>query len=300
MKLMRVLIFLSLTILCLPDFLYCNNSTKHSLRTIPSNELDQIKLLFEKIFKNEPFAHTLFFDKPISFSSSLSDHYTANQALTHMNIDEYAEHILSGYEPSQIFVKQWAIWEKNKGLFKMSKYLFFKTKVGEIDVVLLVNKQSFESTFNKHLALFQKVLNKPVTAEDLLNEIKKENSDLWDILNHHHGLLGILLGFGKHNAMVFKLRETLEHKLAKISCITLPEYHQDLKNRIEILWNTLKPLDANNDINLTLPYRICFVGDHNHLETAMLEQLYRNNNRKLSEIFSKDDWFEKIITQLCL
>ncbi len=73
--------------------------------------------------------------------------------------------------------------------------------------IFLVNKEAFRHTVSNHLSLFKKAINESITADKLLNELEKEESDLLDVLYHNKALLGILLGFGKQNARLFSKRE---------------------------------------------------------------------------------------------
>jgi len=57
------------------------------------------------------------------------------------------------------------------------------------------------------------VLGHYITADMLLKRLTSHELNLMEALNHHQGLLGILLGYGTHNSLLFYNKKLLFHEI---------------------------------------------------------------------------------------
>jgi hypothetical protein len=262
--------------------------------SIPNKDQLKIKELFNELFKYEEFAYSLFGDKPMSFSDSLLNEYSANQLLEFLSLKDYCQDALENFvEPSEIFKKRWETWKRYRNQFKLKKYLLLDKKRGDQVRIFLINIEAFKQVVNQNINLFKKNINPSISAESLLTQFEYENTDVFDILHHNEGLLGILLGFGKHNAMLFQQREELERK-KKFGVYKL----ENIQNKLNLANTRLKPLRKHDPYIIASINRVCFVADPEHYETIKLRHKYDNLNRKINEIYSRDDWFEQTLIQL--
>ncbi len=264
-----------------------------------SNE-DQLKIknLFRELFKYEEFAYSLYSDKPMSFSDSLLNEYSANQLLEFLSLKDYCQDTLEFFgEPSKLFKKRWETWKKHKSKFKLKGYLLLEKNIGDQRRIFLINIKSFKREVNQNINLFKQKINPNVSADNLITQFEDENTDVFDILHHNVGLLGILLGFGKHNSMLFQYREDLTDNLEKKKKSGI--YKLDsIKNKLNFVNDKLQSLHEHDFYIIASINRVCFAADPEHHETIELKNKYDNLNRKINEIYSRDDWFERTLIQL--
>lgn len=95
--------------------------------------------------------------------------------------------------------------EPQKIIFNSKNFLFkeCKTDSPRYRLVFLVNKRKFIETFNKNRPFFIKVLGQEITAEHLLEEITLSEKHILYSLRFDYSLLGILLGYGQENALLW-------------------------------------------------------------------------------------------------
>ncbi len=97
----------------------------------------------------------------------------------------------------------WENWSKIQSTYVGSKYRFIPDFNQN---VYFINIDLFLSTVAEHQDIFNAILEKPVTGEELLACICDESSPLWQRFKSSHALNGILLGFGIQNAISFERR----------------------------------------------------------------------------------------------
>jgi hypothetical protein len=256
------------------SFLYGIN-VSDELRKIPEVEQTQLKSLFYKILNQDHGAYTLFGDKPVSISGSVE--------LTPW------DNTIEGIPCGGLFWKEWSVWEKHKHLFNPKKYLFFKeqsnNKLVKNSFVFIVKKEEFIKTINKNKRIFEKILDREIVAENILKNIQENKITFLDSIKHNHILLGILLGYGKHNAGLFsrKYRDDFE---TGISC--------DLKKNNKI---HLKPCGDYHYSPLVIK-STHFVADLKHPETRKIQKNFCELRGKISAVYANGDFLEITLRQL--
>jgi hypothetical protein len=73
---------------------------------------------------------------------------------------------------------------------------------------------------------------------------------------------------------------------------------EELKNKLNLANNKLQSLHEHDPYIIASINRVCFVADTEHDETVKLRKKYDNLNRKINEIYSREDWFEQTLIQL--
>lgn len=258
------------------------NSLLHStnivtiLENISDKDKEDINLLFSYLIKKDQFAFTLFGDKPVSFSGYF--------ILTPW------ENIIEQVPAYPNFSKSWQIWEKYKNLFTFKNYLILNEKDDQknckMSHIIIINKKAFLKTIYQHLSLFESILRHKVIPEQLLSDIESGKISFRNSINNNQMLWGILLGYGKHNAILYNRRERdyLNHVMLSSPAL---EY------------STLK-LKGCGDYGF-YPYLIgsvYFVGDLDHPETVALRQKYRKLRGEISAIYAKGDFLEITLSKL--
>ncbi|MDP1608733.1 MAG: hypothetical protein Q8L98_05420 [Chlamydiales bacterium] len=185
------------------------------LAAMPKADKDALNYFFQELIQNDCFGYVLLGEKPLALSTisltvnpfaclweSLPDKEYV--PLLHERFLVYLQEVFS---PSRIKLKKgYEIWRKYEKPFKSQKFSFLyeisETAVHKNVHIYLVNKKNFIKTANENKKDFEFVLNKKISECDLLREAKKR--PLFEILQRHHGLFGILLGYGRNNALSFQ------------------------------------------------------------------------------------------------
>jgi hypothetical protein len=185
------------------------------------------------------------------------------------------------------------IWKKKYPNVDFGKYLFLAKSFGSRTRIVLINKEAFRNTVNKNIDLFRKMIHSKVTADSLLEQMKDEDKKVYDILNGHEALMGILLGFGRHNSLCFEDLDEME------SSNNYLMHTKEFISKREKLNKQLKCFRGQEKLsNIERHGQIGFRADHNHPETKELKEKYNKLCIKTDEIYSRDDWFEKTLRQL--
>jgi hypothetical protein len=173
-----------------------------------------------------------------------------------------------------------------------------KRKIGNSPVIFLINKSDFRKAVNTHIKLFKNLLGEDIDCEIILNQIEQEDSDIREILHRHDCLIGILLGFGKHNSILYEKRENLEKKLNQLNLVQSYQEIQSIKNQLDKLWGVLEFRNDYYTSNVVSGSSIAFVADRKHPESKILEAKYKKQTVRICEVYSKDDWFEKTLQKI--
>ena len=288
-------ILFACTHLCAGEY---KNPTLEIINSIPQQDREEIKSLFKNLFKIHTFAYSLYGDKPMTYGDVCLEGNSLFWTYEICQLDQLYKEILEIYsEPCVLTKKRWEIWKKYNNRFRMKKYLLMEKSIGKRKRIFLINKEAFRKIIDNEIDIFKRIIGKEISSEKLLSEFQSENTNVLDLLNDSEGLLGILLGFGKHNSMLFQKREDILDDLEwkKNSHIYRLE---ELKNKLNLANNKLQSLHEHDPYIIASINRVCFVADTEHDETVKLRKKYDNLNRKINEIYSREDWFEQTLIQL--
>lgn len=257
--------------------------SENTLQVFSESEKESIEYLFDYLFKFESFTYTLFGEKPISFEE-IYPPTTNNTSIKNYSI------LLSYTKPINFLETSWNLWQSKYSKVKFKNYIFFDKKKTDHSTIILINKKAFSKTFEANKITFQLVLGKDLTEEKLLNRIIAEDFSLKESLNNHEGLLGILLGYGTHNSMLFQEKKDF----------------LNFRNKIispEIIKNGLpenKKLSPTNKsfgwVNIVQP--LSFMAKNDHPETKKLIKKYSKTNSKASQFYKNHKLVDVIISKL--
>lgn len=241
------------------------------IEQIPLEDRKKLEELFYRLINEEHFGYTLFGDKPISLGS-------------YFKVTPW-ENLIELGQCDGVFWKKWQIWEKYHHLFPMKQYLLLeeesKNKNYEITNITIINKDNFIKTIKKHKAIFEKILKRKVDPEEMLNNIELGKISFVNSISNNDLLWGILLGYGKHNALLYNKRKN-EH----LRCSSIR--HSNSK------------LEAFGDYNYSplILGSVHFVADLHHREAQILQKKYQELRGKISAIYAKGDFLEITLSQL--
>lgn len=94
--------------------------------------------------------------------------------------------------------------DKQKIIFNSNRFLFKESETdGNVRLVYLINKKKFIEVVGQNIDLFRATIGSEITPQGLLQEIETSPKDLLAVINFDETLLGIILGFGRENAVLF-------------------------------------------------------------------------------------------------
>lgn len=241
---------------------------------------DQLILeeFFSYMISYEYFGYVLFGEKPMA-AGGFDTHFTL-------------ENILSEEAAKQCRLRiGWQTWEKYASLFVSEKFILRLSKnpvSPSFYWVVLINKDSCLKCIESNLEIFKSVLGNSISPRWILDKLATKEDIFGEVLNKHEGLLGILFGYGVHNAMTFQQQN-------KMSKATKRIYSNGKKSTM--LATKLSPFNRfNRDlIRIDLPR---FAEDPNHPDSFRLRTLYESNWKQLAQIYSGKNFLELTIMKL--
>ncbi len=163
----------------------------------------------------------------------------------------------------------------------MNNFIFFEedaVDLPNIKFIFLINKMEFIKKIKEYQQLFNDILKCSVTPEKMLTDIESGRLKFQDAIKNSELLLGILLGFGEHNARLYERRQKLERpkkteQLLLKSIIPQPNF-STVEEEIDYLNSLLLPFGDYNYSPIYAPI-VHFVADHSHPETILLDVKYK-------------------------
>jgi hypothetical protein len=253
--------FVAFFTICFCVYLILTNSRSSStVYEYPFSEIqiDDQKILregFQSLLIHSCLGYTLFGDKPMSFE-------------LHPQLDEF-----------------WGVWSKYKPLFPSSKYLFTHFEWNGFPGVLLVNKSKFIECFEINKDLFISNYGPNIEVESLFFSLEQGEGETFRSLFSNHALLGVLLGYGRNNALAYHKKEEAK-KIDTGDQVELVSF-QKPNLLLEIYLKRTKCL---------LPQ---FAVEENTEETNMLKSKYLRQQKKINLLYRKRDCLEVTLTQFC-
>lgn len=197
---------------------------KNTLKQLSPLEQEYLDNFFQTLIRVSGFGYILFGDKPMGIE--LIDHNAPPKSIEGFDyMDNY--HIAYKYR----FKEGWETWKKYKHVFASPHFIFFEYAHDwnpDYKVICLINKQNFIRTIQENSEDFQSLLGTEISPEDILNDYINQGTS-FKIINHHDGLFGTLLGYGRNNAWAFMETAHLEDR-ALVSFVSsfCKENHEDV------------------------------------------------------------------------
>lgn len=192
----------------LENFLHVHSLKNICLTTSSSPSKERLAKYFSDLFHRGGFGYTLIGARALAF--------------------DIPEHPTPFREK-----KQTIIFNSNKFLFKENRI------ASKFRVATFIHKENFITTFNENQDLFRKTLGEEITAKKLLREIETSEKHILDIIHNDEALLGILLGCGRENALLYarfdKLFSYKDNSLLPLPVIPCFHWHMPPKFSLELL-----------------------------------------------------------------
>lgn len=162
------------------------------LQSIPQDDYNILEDFFSYMISYEFFGYVLHGTKPMA-AGGFDTHFTI-------------ENTLSEAASSHRWIRLcWETWEKYAALFPSEFILrLSKNPVSpSFYWIILININSCLRCIESNLDIFKKVLGDAVTPQSILDDLSTKEDIFNDVLKRHDGILGILFGYGRDNAMTF-------------------------------------------------------------------------------------------------
>jgi len=281
-------------------------SVHDRLQTIPEKDQIVLEQFFRFLLCENEFGYTLFGQKPISIT------ITTFQP----SLKQAAERM--------IFEKGWETWAHYRHLFPSDRFVLKRDIFGDNwnVTISLINKPLVYKQVVENLEIFQKFLGAD-SPETICQKICEGNQSIFDLAHPHpQALVGILLGYGKSNAINFQkeseIFEGLSRQLPPLApektCLSplgmefLRAYSQKryaLKTKIPCLPSILKDLKEIFETR-----RIFLIGNYGlekfdspkfacweNEETQELRKSYAKTRAILREVYKTGSILENTLNQ---
>lgn len=165
---------------------------KGFIQSLPKEDKQVLSVFFEELVTTEVIFYSLLGHKPASSVCYFSKP-AQKWSLLYPSL-RYRNHLLK---------KGWEVWKKYSFLLENSSdgFLLVAHQSGEVEQLTLINQPFFLKIVAENLSSFQKAFGATLTPLSFLEDFKKEG---FSLLLKHQDLIGVLYGYGMHNAKLFK------------------------------------------------------------------------------------------------
>lgn len=283
--------FFGLCLFCLAGlFLYLSPNKEKRLiekiHQIPLKDRWAIESFFEILLFEDAGAYVFFGDKPAAFTAYFDFNH---QELSSPFFRKY-------HQENRRLRKGWETWEKYQHLFP-SDFFVLQARYEEDrswTEIMLINRQNFTRILQE---------NKEFAPQDLLLNYEKGKLSLFNHLKRNHASLGIVLGFGKRNSILFQQRDrTFEDPYQfTLHVNPRPSFEFNTVEEERAFYNKiLKPAFEDWKKCYKLIYLPIFLADLDSPETKELQKKYLNQRREIHDIYSHGNFLETTLKKFCL
>lgn len=287
------------------------------LTAMPKKDRVKLEYFFRELLQEDYFGFVLLGQKPMAIGSTLTkvNPFTclwekpstrvgvANCFIPPLN-QRFMFYFHEAISSNRIkFNRAYETWKKYEIFFPMKRFSIlyenlYRDGCKNLSIVL-INKKTFTQIVNDHIDDFKKVLNREVNMEKLLKET--------DVLLNHDGLLGILLGYGRENALWFYQNNNLFSEKERAEFYE--KFHPKIAFTEELgsLWteeelqNLSKQRISNGAIhspNLDYVSLPTFRADFSSSETQALRENYLKTQQKIVEYYKDKDFLQTTLELL--
>jgi hypothetical protein len=163
-----------------------------SVQDFTHDDLKKMESFFDYLIHNSAIGYSLCGEKPVSIETF--------PRISKIPL-RYAIKIFINHPGYSIEWNGWNVWQTYAHFFSSKKFAL--RFIPECDTLVLVNKRSAKKVIEENLDLFHILVDPQKTAEEFLDELCAPK--IIDYMGCHNTIiLGILLGYGRNNAIAFK------------------------------------------------------------------------------------------------
>lgn len=252
-------------------------------------EQNYLELFLQTFFLEDDFSYTLFGEKPMSFSGFMKSSPILTEKIYYLL--PTIKH-LSHRKAAETFKKYRKYINKD--------YIFIFNENSTETYIFFIHRNAFLTAIDNNLDVFLNELGENFTPESFLKEILEEKKPLLEIIHRHEGILGILLGYGRHNSLLFQRKADILGRCWGYSQNTKASNNNiSLYSTIEELNYLDKKLGFFSEESEYCPLipiaPLNFCSDNDFPETKKLKEKYTFLRRKINETYANSNPFELIL-----
>ena len=268
------------------------------LKALSSDERKCLDLFLRDSLALDGLGYTLFGDKPMTAAG-----YRESKGKSR-DIYDFFDSTFSAFFTKNLRTRRgYEILKKHWSHFQIKDFDMVRCKNfidNDYTAVLFINKKAVLATVKIHLDDFKRVLGNEITPEILLSRILATDDVFEGVLKNHQGLIGTLLGFGRHNAWLFQHREEIDPQVLKMNFSLRKLPRQANEDELNAVNQKLQSFDDRDilDLNPLLLRLPGFCADPDAEETAQLKINYERQYRKIIQRYRTRDFLEVTLEQM--
>lgn len=169
-----------------------------NLEKVPLEDRQKLEKFFDYLMHNSIIGYSLCGEKPASIETFPSLSKIPSQ---------YAVKIFTKHPGYSIVWNGIETWQRYSHLFPSNNFVF--RFVPAYSTIVLINRRAALKVIEENLDLFQKYSYTDQTAAEFLEEICWPKDKDY-MIRYNTVLLGILLGYGRHNSLAFAKRSYIQ------------------------------------------------------------------------------------------
>ena len=269
---------------------YEGKSLSKILQLMPARDKERIEHFFLECLNWEAFGYVLFGDKPMALGGC------AKNFLSFESLPLFLHEI----SPRQMKCKKgFRAWRKYEKLFPMTRFRILYEETPSSILMLLVNRKNFVKIVQQHADDFTTILHREVTGEKLLEE-GGHRPFIYEVLAHHDGLLGTLLGYGRENSHLYYQADQIASEIEKLQ-LQYPWEKEDeelRKNRTCSVGWISSYITGSHLKDIELIHLPGFLAILDHPETIALKEHYLQTREKIIAYYKGKDFLEATLRVL--
>lgn len=265
---------------------YKRSSLIDRMRLIPVKDLQELDAFFRILILKEGGGYVLFGDKPSAFTMF----FNFKQPKWGLR------QILKQDQENKILKKGWETWKKYADAFPSKTFILAckQTAVGHSEI-FLINKKRCEKVIDENYKDFRNILSSKIELERFFEGYIEGDQTLFSLLQEHHALLGLLLGFGPGNSWAFYRTIDLHLEDPYALNASLLQKRGFSSPKIGNLKSIFQEKNHRKCYKfLYLPF---FLADLNSQETKSLQKKYRKQQEIVHQAYSTGHFLEVTLNQ---
>jgi hypothetical protein len=285
------------------------------LEAMPERDREKLEYFFQRLILDEDFGYVLLGEKPMAHETLWTKVNplaclfgekgpAANDDFIPTLYERFCFYFHEAISSGRIkYNKSYETWVKYRKFFPMSRFCLFyenaQASIFDQSTITIINKKTFIKKIQQYNIDFQIVLNREVYGEELLAE-GLSKSFLSEVLMHHDGLIGTLLGYGRDHAFWYHQRYCLHSNQEKAEFCEKFYLGFKLTDEIGESWTDEEYAKFREEKNASIVWTFppCFRADPSSVETQNLRRQYLETREAIADYYSGKDFLEATLRLL--
>lgn len=264
--------------------LFLTLSGKADISQVPEKDIRNIKSLFSFLLIEHDFGYPIFGSKPMALADFCLEASPREPAHQLLNAQLY-------YAKKRGWLNSWYKYKKEL-VFK--DFIFLDQEDFGYPVLILINKKNLLNVLKEHELVFKQVLGDSFAPESFLEKIEKKEVPFAEAVRRSQALLGIMLGYGERNAMLFQEKMRLYWKKKQLKGVLKKD--SELHKKYQESDSKLQCFNELEEFAAIMP--LYFASDNMHPETTALRKKYKEDQLKIVELMSQPNFMDRVLERL--